>query len=111
MIFAFRMRMYQFLLSAFLAAFAGNAGSGGFVPPRSGIALAVGCTGCHGMAGQGFASIPAINRKSEPEIVRLMLEFRAGGRRATVMGRIAQGYSDEQIAALAKYFSHRREAR
>jgi sulfide dehydrogenase cytochrome subunit len=39
--------------------------------------------------------------------VRKMQEFRAGKRPATVMERIARGFDDNDIAALAKYFAHK----
>lgn len=77
------------------------------VSPQRSRMLALGCTGCHGLSGQGYGTIPAINRKSEAEFVRQMQEFRAQRRRATVMDRIAKGYSDEEVAALATYFNHR----
>ncbi|HHJ21093.1 MAG TPA: sulfide dehydrogenase, partial [Gammaproteobacteria bacterium] len=34
-----------------------------------------------------------------------MLDFKSGKRTATIMGRIAKGYSDEEIKAVAKYFA------
>lgn len=76
-------------------------------PLERGRVLALGCGGCHGSSGQGYGSIPRINRKQEAEFLRLMKEFRAQSRRGTVMNRIAKGYSDEEIGALAKHYSHR----
>jgi len=34
-----------------------------------------------------------------------MLAFQTGARRATVMGRIAKGYTQEEIRALANYIA------
>lgn len=69
--------------------------------------IAFGCTGCHGMSGEGFDSFPKISGKPEADFIRRMQDFRAGKRQSTVMDRIARGYSDEDFAILAKYFSHR----
>ncbi|SMF95737.1 Cytochrome c553 [Methylomagnum ishizawai] len=68
--------------------------------------LARACGGCHGAHGQGFDTIPALTGIPEAEFVRRMKAFREGLRRATVMDRIAKGYTDEDFAAVAKYFSH-----
>ncbi len=69
-------------------------------------AIARACAGCHGAQGQGFETIPSINRIPEAEFVRRMKAFQAGQHKATVMDRIAKGYDDEDFAALAKYFNH-----
>jgi sulfide dehydrogenase cytochrome subunit len=69
--------------------------------------LAFGCGGCHGASGEGYGSIPRISGKPEAEFIRLMQDFRAEKRPATVMDRIARGFSNEDFAALAKHFSHR----
>jgi sulfide dehydrogenase cytochrome subunit len=68
--------------------------------------LAGACQGCHGVAGQGGHGIPQIkDTLSRAEFVRLMEAFRANQREATVMGRIARGYTDEQIAMLAAHYA------
>ena len=38
-------------------------------------------------------------------IAKSLIEFRDGKRSATLMQQLAKGYSDEQIALLAEYFS------
>jgi sulfide dehydrogenase cytochrome subunit len=40
-----------------------------------------------------------------------MKAFRSGERKATVMNRIARGYSDPQLEAMAAYFSAQRGKR
>jgi cytochrome c553 len=42
---------------------------------------------------------------SKDEIVKKMLDFKAGRKPATIMHQLAKGYSDEQIAAIAGYFA------
>jgi sulfide dehydrogenase cytochrome subunit len=68
--------------------------------------LAGACQGCHGVAGQGANGIPQIkDSHSRAEFTALMQAFRANQREATVMGRIARGYTDEQIAILTVHYA------
>jgi len=71
----------------------------------SGRTLALSCFSCHGPTGRSPDSIPSIHGKSEDFIAREMLAFQTGARRATVMGRIAKGYTKEEIRALANYIA------
>lgn len=66
--------------------------------------LAHACAGCHGTYGHSLAPTPSIAGKSEEEFIALMLDFKSGRRVSSVMNRIAQGYTDEDFAALAKFF-------
>ncbi|MBS7543791.1 c-type cytochrome [Ancylobacter oerskovii] len=69
-------------------------------PPRG----ATSCTGCHPRtAGRG--PIPSLNGRSSEQIVSQMTAFRSGERTSTVMTRIAKGFSDEEIRAIADYFA------
>ena len=66
------------------------------------------CQGCHGVSGGGSHGIPAIaatHRRAE--FAAILRDFRENRREATVMGRIARGYSDEDIAALAAHYAAR----
>lgn len=64
--------------------------------------LAFTCQGCHGTAGKSPGTIPALHGKTAEQILALLKDFRDGGRAATVMGRIAKGYTDAEIEAIAK---------
>ena len=66
--------------------------------------LANACAPCHGTDGKSPGAIPALSGKSADYIVQRMLEFKADARAGTVMNRIAKGYSDREIAAVAKRF-------
>jgi sulfide dehydrogenase cytochrome subunit len=64
------------------------------------------CYGCHGAAGATETSIPPIIIGVPADyIVSSLKEFRDGSRPSTIMGRIAKGYTDEEIAAVASYIS------
>lgn len=68
--------------------------------------LAGSCQGCHGVTGAGALGIPAIYRTmTRTEFTTAMQDFRAGRREATVMGRIARGYSDAEFSALAVIYA------
>lgn len=71
--------------------------------------LAGACQGCHGAAGQGFHGIPQIkDAHSRADFVAMMQAFRANQREATVMGRIARGYSEAEVTALAAFYARGR---
>jgi sulfide dehydrogenase cytochrome subunit len=64
--------------------------------------LADTCVSCHAGVNDK-ASIPNLSYYPASMIVSQMKAFRDGSRQATVMNRHAKGYSDEDIAQLAKY--------
>lgn len=63
------------------------------------------CFSCHGTDGKSRGAMPAIAGKPPEYIVRMLTEFRDEQREATVMNRIAKGFSDAEIEALAQFFS------
>ena len=69
------------------------------------VMLSNSCAACHGTNGKSPGAIPAINGKSSQFISQSLYEFREGKRPATVMGRHASGYTDEEIQLIANYFS------
>jgi len=70
-----------------------------------GIMLSNSCAACHGTDGKSPGAIPSIYGKSSEYISQSLLDFREGKRPATVMGRHASGYSDEEIQLIAQYFA------
>ncbi len=80
--------------------------SGVFAATASGEMLANTCNGCHGPHGNSFGpGIPTIAGNAETYIIDKMKAYRSGDAPSTIMGNIAKGYSDEEIAAMAKYIS------
>ncbi len=67
------------------------------------------CAGCHGTNGasQGPAS-PTIAGLSVDYFIETMEEFASGDIPSTIMGRIAKGYSKEEIAAMAKFYGDKK---
>ena len=74
-------------------------------PPDAEI-LSYACAGCHGTDGASAGdTMPSLARQSEVAIVDAMMKFKSGERSSTIMGRLAKGYSDEQIKAMAGFFA------
>ena len=71
-----------------------------------GIVLAFSCASCHGTNGASPGSIPRIQGRSAEYIEKAMLQYKAGERPATVMNRIAKGYTDEEIKLLSAYLGN-----
>jgi len=71
----------------------------------SGALLASMCNTCHGVDGGGSKSIPALNDLESDELVETMLAFQTGEEDSTIMNRHATGYSEEQLKALADYYT------
>jgi len=72
-----------------------------------GMMLSNSCAACHGTDGISPGAIPSINGKSADFISQALHDFREGKRPATVMGRHAGGYTDEEIELITDYFSSR----
>ncbi|WP_315834309.1 c-type cytochrome [Bradyrhizobium prioriisuperbiae] len=63
---------------------------------------AASCSGCHGASA---AAVPRITGRDAGEILTLIAAFRDGSRPATVMGRIAKGYSDDELRPIAAWLA------
>ncbi len=66
---------------------------------------AASCSGCHPASTRVTTPVPRLVGVEQAAIVRAFLEFRAGQRPATVMDRIAKGFTDDEIRALAAWFA------
>jgi sulfide dehydrogenase cytochrome subunit len=66
---------------------------------------AEGCLGCHGPGGTGSGGIPALAGRGAEDLRIMLIAFRANERPGTIMGRVARGYTDAEIAAVAEHFS------
>lgn len=64
---------------------------------------ATACSGCHAPAGSG--PVPGLAGRPAAEIASAMAAFRSGERPATVMDRIAKGFSDEEARAIAEWIA------
>ena len=93
----------------FLAAAIGSASIAAAVvasaePPAG----AAACSGCHPASTRVMSPVPRLAGLDPAAIVKAMQEFRSGKRAATVMDRIAKGFTDEEILAIAAWYATQR---
>ncbi len=70
--------------------------------------LANTCAGCHGSHGASAGpAIPIIGGLPTDYFIMRMQAFKEGKAPATLMGRIAKGYTRREIKEMAEYFSHK----
>jgi sulfide dehydrogenase cytochrome subunit len=69
---------------------------------------AASCSGCHPTSPRVTSPVPRLLGVDRAAIVRAMQEFRSGQRAATVMDRIAKGFTDEEIQAIAAWCASQR---
>lgn len=73
----------------------------------SGEAMAHTCAACHGTLGRlGDESFMPLAGMPVRQFVTTMIDFREGRRPATLMGHVAQGFSDAEIQAMAEFFAN-----
>ena len=66
---------------------------------------AASCSGCHANNPRVDTAIPPLNGKPAADTAAAMVAFKAGQRAGTIMDRIAKGYSDEEIQAIAQWYA------
>lgn len=69
--------------------------------------LASSCSSCHTNSATLTTAIPRIRGLPEAVILDAMRAFQTGQRPATVMDRIARGFTEDEIKQLATYFGAR----
>jgi sulfide dehydrogenase cytochrome subunit len=69
---------------------------------------AAACSGCHPATAGVSSPVLRLAGLDPAAIVRAMQDFRAGRRAATVMDRIAKGFTDEEIQAIAAWWATQR---
>jgi cytochrome c553 len=67
------------------------------------------CSGCH-PAGSGVDTpVKRLRGQDAAQIVAAVAEFRSGKRPATVMDRIAKGFTDDEIRAIAAWYAAQKD--
>ena len=95
-----------FLMAALLSTATGASAQTASTPdPLTGRSWAAGCANCHGTNGRAEPGNESLAGANKDEMVKKMLDFKAGRKPATIMHQLAKGYSDAQIVAIAGYFA------
>jgi sulfide dehydrogenase cytochrome subunit len=66
---------------------------------------ATSCSGCHASGASVATDVPRLVGRDPTDIVTALQEFRAGKRPATVMDRIAKGFTDDETSAIAAWLT------
>ena len=66
---------------------------------------AVSCSGCHPTSARVASPVPRLAGRDRAELAKALLDFRSGARPGTVMDRIAKGFTDEEIQAIAAWYA------
>ncbi|PYM79657.1 MAG: cytochrome C [Candidatus Rokuibacteriota bacterium] len=66
---------------------------------------AASCSGCHPASTRVTSPVPRLAGRDQAAIVKAMQDFRSGQRAATVMDRIAKGFTDEEVQAIAAWYA------
>jgi sulfide dehydrogenase cytochrome subunit len=96
--------MLKFLAAAIGLAWIAAAAVVSAEPPAG----AASCSGCHPASARVTSPVPRLAGLDRAAIVRAIQEFRSGQRAATVMDRIAKGFTDEEIQAIAAWYATQR---
>lgn len=68
--------------------------------------LSNGCINCHGFEGQRTpGAIPSLAGQSEAYLYKTLAAYRDGTLKGTIMNRAMEGYDDQTLSQLAKYYS------
>jgi cytochrome subunit of sulfide dehydrogenase len=67
------------------------------------------CSGCHPATAGVATPVPRLVGGDAAQITTAMTEFRTGKRPATVMDRIAKGFTDDETKAIAAYFAAQKD--
>ncbi|CCQ73739.1 c-type cytochrome [Magnetospira sp. QH-2] len=65
--------------------------------------LASNCYNCHGPNGESLGIIPALKGITAERMIGYMGDYKGDTKTAPIMNRIAKGYSDKEIKAIAEY--------
>ena len=79
-------------------------GSGGAPPPG-----ASSCSGCHPASGSVDTPVKQLVGRKPEEIVAAVEAFRSGAKPATVMDRIAKGFTGDEVKAIADWYGAQRQ--
>lgn len=86
------------LLACLLAA--GTGASANDAPPG-----AAACSGCHATSGATDTPVPRIHGMPAAATIAAMEQFRADRKPATVMNRLAKGFTESETRAIAEWLA------
>ena len=70
---------------------------------------ALSCSGCHPAARTAVCAVPRLIGRNPADIVAAMQAFKSGQVPSTVMDRIAKGFSDDEVKAIATWYGAQKD--
>jgi sulfide dehydrogenase cytochrome subunit len=92
--------------AALLIAIVGPACAAGPADASPGAAA---CSGCHPTARSVDTTVPRLIGRNTADLVAAMQGFKSGQLPSTVMARIAKGFSDDEIKAIAAWYGAQKD--
>ncbi|HKF07426.1 MAG TPA: cytochrome C [Xanthobacteraceae bacterium] len=92
-------------VAPFAFIFAGHASAAGLADAPPG---ALACSGCHSTA-PAETAVPRLVGRNPGDIVAAMQAFKTGQRPSTVMERIAKGFSEDEVKAIAAWYGSQKD--
>ena len=102
------MKCKTLILAGSMLAFFGNAQAQS-IDPLQVRDMAAACASCHGDQGRAEVGMVSLAGANKDEVLKKMLDYKTGKQPSTIMQQLAKGYSDDQLAAMASYFSAQRK--
>ena len=72
-------------------------------------AAAAACSACHSTRAKVETPVPRLVGRKPADIVAAMQAFRAGSGNSTVMDRIAKGFSEDEVKAIAAWYGAQKD--
>ncbi len=70
---------------------------------------ALACSGCHPAGRTAVMTVPRLNGRNPADIVTAMQAFKSGQLPSTVMDRIAKGFSEDEVKAIAAWYGAQKD--
>ena len=69
---------------------------------------AASCSGCHPVSTRVTSPVPRLAGMDRAAVIKAFQDFRSGNRAGTVMDRIAKGFTDAEIQAIAAWYAQQK---
>jgi cytochrome c553 len=66
------------------------------------------CSGCHAAGAAADTAVPRLTGRKAADIVAQMRAFKTREKASTVMGRIAKGFTDAEVEAIAAWYAQQK---
>lgn len=92
--------------AALVSTWIGTASAAG---PADAPAGAASCSGCHAASRSVETTVPRLIGRNPADVVAAMTAFKSGQLPSTVMDRVAKGFSDDEIKAIAAWYGAQKD--